>query len=142
MMARSIYILSLVFLGCIFSSPLTVYAADHRNLEENHPTRIEDAYPIAYRSLELQTRGGYDRNGKFGKDVGFAEFELKSGDDLAEDSGEFGEEYPGYSWRISVTDVESEVLEETANDLKRIDVSVSYNDEDAYLLRTYRFFRK
>jgi hypothetical protein len=73
------FILSLVFVGCVFSSPLSVRAADHRNLEENHPTRIEDAYPIAYRSFEFQTRGGYERNGEFGKDIGRAELELKWG---------------------------------------------------------------
>ncbi len=78
-MIRGNYVLSLIFTGCILANPLFVYAADHRNLEENHPTRIEDAYPIAYRSLELQTRGGYERNGEFGKDVGFAAVELKWG---------------------------------------------------------------
>jgi len=46
MMIHRNHILSLILMGCIFSSPLSVYAADHRNLEENHPTRIEDAYPI------------------------------------------------------------------------------------------------
>lgn len=73
------FVLFLILVGCIFSIPLSVHAADHRNLEENHPTRIEDAYPIAYRSFELQTRGGYERNGEFGKDIGLAELELKWG---------------------------------------------------------------
>ena len=70
------------------------------------------------------------------------EYELKSVDDLSDDSGGFGEEYPGYSWQVSVNDVESEVLEDTAKDLKRIDVSVSFNEENAYQLRSYRFFMK
>ena len=70
------------------------------------------------------------------------EYELKSVDDLSDDTGGFGEEYPGYSWQVSVNDVESEVLEDTAKDLKRIDVSVSFNEENAYQLRSYRFFRK
>lgn len=69
----------MIFFGCVLLSPLSTRAADHRNLEENHPTRIEDAYPIAYRSFELQSRGGYERNGEFGKDIGFAELELKWG---------------------------------------------------------------
>lgn len=73
------FTLSLVIMSFVLSNSLLVHAADHRNLEENHPTRIEDAYPIAYRSLEFQTRGGYERNGEFGKDIGFAEFELKWG---------------------------------------------------------------
>ena len=74
-----IFTLSLVIMGFVLSNSLLAHAADHRNLEENHPTRIEDAYPIVYRSLEFQTRGGYERNGEFGKDIGFAEFELKWG---------------------------------------------------------------
>lgn len=73
------FVLSLVSTGFVLLTALPMFAADHRNLEENHPTRIEDAYPIAYRSFELQTRGGYERNGEFGKDVGMAEFELKWG---------------------------------------------------------------
>ena len=72
-------VLSMVLVGCVLLSPMSLRAADHRNLEENHPTRIEDAYPIAYRSFELQTRGGYERNGEFGKDVGQVELELKWG---------------------------------------------------------------
>ncbi len=74
-----IYVLFAILMGWVFVNPLSVRAADHRNLEENHPTRIEDAYPIAYRSFELQSRGGYERNGEFGKDIGFAELELKWG---------------------------------------------------------------
>jgi len=70
------------------------------------------------------------------------EYELKSVDDLSDDSGGFGEEYPGYSWQVSVNDVDSEVLEDTAKDLKRIDVSVSFNEENAYQLRSYWFFMK
>ena len=72
-------VLSLIVTGYVLLHSLPVRAADHRNLEENHPTRIEDAYPIAYRSFEFQTRGGYERNGEFGKDIGIAELELKWG---------------------------------------------------------------
>lgn len=73
------FALSLAFTGFVFSISSSVYAADHRNLEENHPTRIEDAYPIAYMSFEFQTRGGYEKNGEFGEDIGIAELELKWG---------------------------------------------------------------
>lgn len=62
---------------------------------------------------------------------------------FASDSGDFGENYPGYSWELSTTDVSSEVLGEVADDLKRIDVTVSYmNDQFSFNLRTYRFQRE
>ena len=60
MRIHTIIALSLTCMGFLFLGFLTAYAADHRNLEENHPTRIEDAYPIAYRSFELQSRGGWN----------------------------------------------------------------------------------
>jgi general secretion pathway protein I len=72
-----------------------------------------------------------------------AELEALSSDGFPDNSGDFGEQYPGYSWRSSVADVSSEVLGEVANDLKRIDLTVSYNaDQFSYNLRTYRFQRE
>ena len=72
-----------------------------------------------------------------------AELETLLSDGFSDNSGDFGEQYPGYSWRSSATDVSSEVLGEVANDLKRIDLTVSYNeDQFSYDLRTYRFQRQ
>jgi len=59
---------------------------------------------------------------------------------LAGDSGDFGDKFPGYSWSISTEQVSSEVLGEVDNDLKRIDVTVSFNNNEfVYNVRTYRF---
>ena len=55
------------------------FAADHRNLEEGFPTRIEDAYPIAARALEFQAGASYEREGASEKDAGEFEPELKWG---------------------------------------------------------------
>ena len=61
---------------------------------------------------------------------------------IAGDSGDFGEEFPGYRWNVTVEDVSSEALGEVASDLKRIDLSVSYNDNEyRYNVRTYRLIR-
>jgi len=72
-----------------------------------------------------------------------AELETNSSGGLPDDSGDFGEQYPGYSWRASSADVSSEVLGEVADDLKRIDLTVSFNDNQlSYNLRTYLFQRE
>jgi general secretion pathway protein I len=72
-----------------------------------------------------------------------AELETLSSDGFPEDSGDFGEQYPGYSWRTSVADVSSEVLGEVADDLRRIDLIVSYNNNQfSHSLRRYRFQRE
>ena len=59
------------------------------------------------------------------------------------DSGDFGDNFPGYSWQASTNEVSSEVLGEVADDFKRIDIVVSYHDNQfSYNLRTYRFQRE
>jgi general secretion pathway protein I len=60
---------------------------------------------------------------------------------IAGDSGDLGEKFPGYSWSVTVEEVSSEALGEVANDLKQIDLTVSYN-EYVYSVRTYRLMRE
>ena len=64
-------------------------------------------------------------------------------DGFASDSGDFGEDYPGYTWQLSRSDVSSEVLGEVADELKRIDVTVAYlENQFLFSLTTYRFQRE
>lgn len=71
-----------------------------------------------------------------------AERHALSSDAFAEDSGDFGEQFPGYSWSASTADISSEILGEVGEDLKRVDITVMYdNDQFSYNLRTYRFNR-
>ncbi len=63
---------------------------------------------------------------------------------LISDEGDFGNEFPGYRWKISIEDTSSPALgAEISKDLKRIDVTVTLNDgEYAYDFRTYRLDRR
>jgi len=57
------------------------------------------------------------------------------------ESGDFGNDFPGYTWTVTIENIEdeSEVLGSTAQDLKKIDVTVYYNaGEFSYGFRTYR----
>jgi general secretion pathway protein I len=59
------------------------------------------------------------------------------------DEGNFGEQYPGFAWQVAVDGVFSEQLGEVAADLRRIDLAISFNeDEFRYRLRAYRFFQQ
>ena len=72
-----------------------------------------------------------------------AQLEGDSSEIVAGDSGDFGDKFPGYTWRISTDEVSSEALGEIGADLKRIDMTVSFNsDEYTYNIRTYRFMRE
>jgi Tfp pilus assembly protein PilV len=69
-----------------------------------------------------------------------AEFLSQSQEELSDDSGDFGDGYAGYGWKIAVEDIESENLGTDTDRLKRIDVIISVNNEkNTYRLRTYRF---
>ncbi|MDL1964694.1 MAG: prepilin-type N-terminal cleavage/methylation domain-containing protein [Deltaproteobacteria bacterium] len=71
-----------------------------------------------------------------------AELEINPSDELTDDSGNFGEEFPGYRWNQSIDDIESKLLGTTSKALKKIDVTISFNnDELTYNLRKYRFVR-
>jgi len=63
---------------------------------------------------------------------------------LTSDQGDFGREFPGYSWKIQVDESPSETLGvDISRDLKRIQVQVLSNQGQlVYALRTYRFVRE
>ena len=72
-----------------------------------------------------------------------AQLEAASSGEIAGDSGDFGDKFPGYTWNITTDEVSSEALGEIAADLKRIDMTVTFNsDEYVYNVRTYRFMRE
>jgi len=69
-----------------------------------------------------------------------AQLEATSSDEIVGDSGDFGDKFPGYTWRIATDETSSEASGEDAANLKRIDMTVSFNrDEYTYNVRTYRF---
>ncbi len=69
-----------------------------------------------------------------------AELEIIPSDELTDDSGNFGEEFSGYRWNLAINNIESELLGTTSKALKKIDVTISFNnDELTYSLRKYRF---
>ena len=70
-----------------------------------------------------------------------AEIKTNETDQLTSDSGNFGNEHPGYDWQTQITDVESEALGETAQNLKKIDLTVKFNQADlSYHLTAYQTF--
>ncbi len=72
-----------------------------------------------------------------------SEILMRPSDEIASDTGGFGEDFPGYHWRLDITDVSSEALADAAERLKKIDLVVSLNEKEfTYQLSTYRNFWK
>jgi general secretion pathway protein I len=68
------------------------------------------------------------------------EIELNTPNDAIDGAGDFGDEYAGYRWNMSVTEVLLAEPEAAPENLKRIDITVSFNqDELVYNLRAYRY---
>ena len=100
---------------------LAVYRLHSQTLLMNHTTRFYTLAPLL-------------AQGKL------TELQLRPPQDLFDDSGDFGEDYTGYTWEARIGSAESELLEKEAENLKRIDLTVRYtDDEQSYSLRTYRF---
>ena len=104
---------------------------------------LVSVYRMHSQSLSMNTAARFYTLAPLLAQSKMAELETLSSDGFPNDSGDFGEQYPGYSWQTSITDVSSEVLGEVANDLKRIDLTISYNNNQfSHSLRTYRFQRE
>jgi general secretion pathway protein I len=68
------------------------------------------------------------------------EVELNTPPDFIDGAGDFGEAYAGYRWNMSVTEVVLTESEAAPENLKKIDITVSYGQDDlVYKLRIYRY---
>jgi len=73
-----------------------------------------------------------------------AEIEAVNPEDLASDSGDFGENFPNYHWNLTVSAVSFAGADKALDYLKQIDLSLFYGEQSQYqyTLRLYRFVPK
>ena len=72
--------------------------------------------------------------------IKLAEIDVNGLEDITGESGDFGQESPGYTWEISTDEVDLEALEKTTDALKRVDLKILLNGgELEYSLQTYRY---
>lgn len=70
-----------------------------------------------------------------------AELEAEDLEELRSDTGDFGEDFPGYRWESEVDDATLEGLEKVSDHIKRIRLTVYGAEDDGYQYRLnlYRF---
>lgn len=70
-----------------------------------------------------------------------AEMEIAEAYDLKSGSGDFGDDFPGYSWKVSIDEPFLGGIEDGSEHLKQIDLTIIWgeNDQYAYDLSVYRF---
>lgn len=71
-----------------------------------------------------------------------SEIEIKTLSELMSDSGDFGEDFPGYSWRLDVQEPASVEPEGVSTHMKQVDLIVSWGEQGRYQyrLRYHGFF--
>ena len=71
-----------------------------------------------------------------------AEVERSPFAEITNESGDFGTDFPGYTWTIAVEDMPTELISSEKYHLMRITVSISQEDENSYEIQTYRFLNE
>jgi len=95
-------------------------------------------------SLSLASEAKFSTTAAFLAQGKMAEIEAEKPEDLTSDSGDFGEDFPGYRWDKTVNDVTLDEPEGVSDHLKQIDLTVSWEEHDQYRysLKLYRFSQK
>jgi len=104
---------------------------------------LVSVYKMQAQTIAMNYAARFDATAPLLAQLKIAELETENLEEQADDSGDFGDEFPGYRWNIIIDDVESEILGNIAENLKQIDIDISFNnDEFTYSLRIYRFMQE
>jgi general secretion pathway protein I len=92
-------------------------------------------------SLSLASEAKFNTTAALLAQSKIAEVEAENPEDLASDSGDFGEDFPNYHWDLTVSYLGFAGAEEALDYLRQIDLVVSWGEQDQYQyrLRLYRF---
>ena len=55
-----------------------------------------------------------------------SEITVQEPDELTNDSGDFGDDYPGYAWEVNVSDVAIAGMDNISDYLKQVDLTVTW----------------
>lgn len=95
-------------------------------------------YRLQSQTILMSIRSRFDTVAPFLAQQKLSEIEMdpygaKSG------TGGFGDAFAGYNWRVSITDMTSEMLGRISENIKQIHIEITFQEEDnVYNLRTYR----
>lgn len=115
----------MVALGIMAVVLVSVYRLQSQTLTMSMESRFYTQAPLLARSALIRLEQSKER-------------------EMASGQGDFGREFPGYLWKITVADAPSKYLgPELSQDMKRIDVLVTLNEgQYVYEFRTYRLVRQ
>jgi len=96
-------------------------------------------YRMHTQTLFMDERGRFDTVAVMLARQKLAEMETVDAADMIGDSGDFGSDHPGYTWRIETEEVISDLLKEDGPLLRKIRLTIGLNDDESvFQVTTYR----
>lgn len=69
-----------------------------------------------------------------------AELAIQAPRDLGSDAGAFEDDFSGFNWQVTVTEVEAEAFTLSEQSLRQIDIVITHEQQgESFSLRTFRF---
>jgi len=95
-------------------------------------------------SVSLASEAKFNTTGSLLAQSKMAEIRLKKPEALLSDSGDFGEDFPGYTWQVTVNRIAFDNLEDVSDYLRQIDLEISWGEDELYKyrIREYVFVPK
>jgi len=63
---------------------------------------------------------------------------ISAGNNVPEESsGDFGDNYPGYTWTTTLTEVEADELGDFSKNFHQVDLTITWNENNSYSFRKY-----
>ena len=90
-------------------------------------------------SVTLATEAKFSTTAAFLAQSKMAEIEAGLDDALASDSGDFGEDFPGYLWEVEVSDVPLGDVGDMSDHLRQVDLAISWGEDSPYQYRLRLF---
>ena len=98
-------------------------------------------YKMHHQTIDMNNAASFHTRAPLLAQKKIAEIKSRTLDNIADDEGGFGENFADYHWKMTVEDVESELLGDAARRLKKVDMTVSHGqDEMTYQIRHYKFY--
>ena len=103
---------------------------------------LTSIYRLHGQTMEMSARTRFYSQSPILAQTKLTELEREGIENSQDGSGDFGQDYPNYTWATHVEEVHSEFLKEGQQHLVRIEIVISQNEEDSYTLRTYRYYNE
>lgn len=101
---------------------------------------LTSIYRLHSQTLSMSYQARFYSQAPLLAEAKLSEMERQGIKNSADNSGDFGERFPHYSWTTRIEEVPSDLIKESRYHLVRIEVTVSQNEDNTYNLRTYRFY--